>query len=57
MILVVVGVFSLGGSLFVVSMLYANHQIRYRNGYDDELEGDYQTLMEQQRKRGILWDM
>ncbi|HFI0136929.1 TPA: hypothetical protein ACGOWW_000064 [Streptococcus suis] len=50
MILVVVGVFSLGGSLFVVSMLYANHQIRYRNGYDDELEGDYQTLMEQQSK-------
>ncbi|WP_162841145.1 hypothetical protein [Streptococcus suis] len=50
MILVVVGVFSLGGSLFVVSMLYANLQIRYRNGYDDELEGDYQTLMEQQRK-------
>ncbi|HEM2787492.1 TPA: hypothetical protein U0611_001857 [Streptococcus suis] len=50
MILVVVGVFSLGSALLVVSMLYTNHQIRYRNGYDDELEGDYQTLMEQQRK-------
>lgn len=27
-------------------MLYANHQIRYRDEYDRELESDYQALME-----------
>ncbi|MGT2945769.1 hypothetical protein [Streptococcus chenjunshii] len=37
-------------SLLTVGMLYANHQIRYRDGYDRELESDYQALMEQLRK-------
>ncbi|MCC9693159.1 hypothetical protein HK253_01810 [Streptococcus agalactiae] len=51
MILIIIGVIMLGcSSLLIIGMLYANHQIRYRDGYDRELESDYQALMEQLRK-------
>lgn len=53
MILIILGVSILGlgsSSLIIIGMLYANHQIRYRDGYDRELESDYQALMEQLRK-------
>lgn len=51
MILIILGVSILGcSSLLIIGMLYANHQIRYRDGYDRELESDYQALMEQLRK-------
>ncbi|HGD5784789.1 TPA: hypothetical protein ACIZWF_001000 [Streptococcus agalactiae] len=50
MILIILGVSILGSSsLLIIGMLYANHQIRYRDGYDRELS-DYQALMEQLRK-------
>lgn len=51
MILIILGVSILGSSsLIIIGMLYANHQIRYRDGYDRELESNYQALMEQLRK-------
>ncbi|WP_179854387.1 hypothetical protein [Streptococcus agalactiae] len=51
MILIILGVSILGSSsLIIIGMLYANHQILYRDGYDRELESDYQALMEQLRK-------
>ncbi|HGD2254390.1 hypothetical protein [uncultured Streptococcus sp.] len=51
MILIILGVSILGSSsLIIIGMLYANYQIRYRDGYDRELESDYQALMEQLRK-------
>ena len=42
-------VISIIGVLFVVltiGILKVNHRIRYENGYDSELENDYQTIIE-----------
>lgn len=36
--------------LFIGSWLYSSHQVRFRDGYDSELESDYQAMMEQYRK-------
>ncbi|WP_226957192.1 hypothetical protein [Streptococcus agalactiae] len=40
----------LTSSVFVMSCLYCSHQIRFRDGYDSELETDYQELVKQYGK-------
>lgn len=51
MILIILGISVLGSlTLLIAGILYFNHQIRYRDGYDSELESDYQALMDQLRK-------
>lgn len=37
----------LTGSLFIAGWLYCSHQIRFRDGYDSELESDYQAMIKQ----------
>lgn len=44
------GVITLGMSLFIVIWLYSCHQVRFSEGYDKDLESDYQALVEQMRK-------
>lgn len=44
------GVITLGISLFIGTWLYSSHQVRFSEGYDKDLESDYQALVEQMRK-------
>lgn len=39
--------------LFVLGWLSCSHRMRYINGYDIELERDYNAFVEQMRKRGV----
>ena len=41
----------LAGGLFIAGWLYSSHQVRFRDGYDSELESDYQSMLKQFRKR------
>lgn len=53
MILVIVGLFSLifvGGVLLILSLIGIRQQVRFENGYDDELETDQLTMIGQNRK-------
>ncbi|WP_277294319.1 hypothetical protein [Streptococcus hyointestinalis] len=51
--IIILGVIILGMSLFILFIggwLYSSHQIRFSEGYDKDLESDYQALVEQMRK-------
>lgn len=37
-------------NVFIVSCLYCSHKIRFKDGYDSELENDYQELIRQYGK-------
>lgn len=53
MILVIVGFFSLifiGGVLLILSLIGIRQQVRFENGYDDELETDQLAMIGQNRK-------
>lgn len=53
MILVIVGLFSLifiGGVLLILSLIGIRQQVRFENGYDDELETDRLAMIGQNRK-------
>ena len=53
MILVIVGLFSLifiGGVLLILSLIGNRQQVRFENGYDDELETDQLAMIGQNRK-------
>lgn len=41
----------LAGGLFIAGWLYSSHQVRFRDGYDSELESDYQAMLKQYGKR------
>lgn len=44
--LIVIGlVFSLSLVLFILGWAHSSHSIRYRDGYDSELETDYQEML------------
>lgn len=49
LLMMCLAIFLLGG-LFIASWLYFSHQVRFKDGYDSELESDYQAMMEQYRK-------
>ena len=53
MILILVGFFSLifvGGVLIILSLIGIRQQVRFENGYDDELETDQLAMISQNRK-------
>lgn len=53
MILVIVGLFSLifiGGVLLILSLIGIRQQVRFENGYDDELETDLLAMNGPNRK-------
>jgi hypothetical protein len=53
MILILVGLFSLifvGGFFLVLSLIGIRQQVRFENGYDDELETDQLAMIGQNRK-------
>lgn len=33
-------------SVLTIGILKGNHKVRYANGYDSEIENDYQTMIE-----------
>ena len=58
MILVIVGLFSLifiGGVLLILSLIGIRQQVRFENGYDDELETDQLAMIGQNRKWEEEW--
>ena len=58
MILLLVGLFSLifvGGFLLVLSLIGIRQQVRFENGYDDELETDQLAMIGQNRKWEEEW--
>lgn len=53
MILILVGFFSLifvGGLFLVLSLIGIRQQVRFKNGYDSELETDRLAMIGQNRK-------
>ncbi|HEU3526677.1 TPA: hypothetical protein VVH55_000079 [Streptococcus pneumoniae] len=53
LVLVLVGFFSLiffGGVLIILSLIGIRQQVRFENGYDDELETDQLAMIAQNRK-------
>lgn len=58
MILILVGFFSLifvGGLFLVLSLIGIRQQVRFENGYDDELETDQLAMIGQNRKWEEEW--
>lgn len=38
-------------SVLTIGILKRNHKVRYANGYDSELEADYQTIINQNKEK------
>ena len=58
MILILAGLSSLivvGGFLLIVSLIGIRQQVRFENGYDDELETDQLAMIGQNRKWEEEW--
>ena len=51
-LLVVISIIVLFIVLTIIGSLKINHRIRYANGYDSELENDYQALIAQAKEKG-----
>ena len=45
-LLVVISIIFVLFVVLTIGILKVNHRIRYANGYDNELENDYQTMIE-----------
>lgn len=45
-LLVVISIVIVLFVVLTIGILKGNHQIRYSNGYDSEIENDYQTMIE-----------
>lgn len=45
-LLVVISIIFVLFVVLTIGILKGNHRIRYANGYDSELENDYQTMIE-----------
>lgn len=45
-LLVVISIIIVLFVVLTIGILKVNHRVRYANGYDSELENDYQTMIE-----------
>lgn len=45
-LLVVISIVIVLFVVLIIGILKVNHRVRYANGYDSELENDYQTMIE-----------
>lgn len=51
-LLVVISIIFVLFVVLTIGILKVNHRIRYANGYDSELENDYQALIAQAKEKG-----
>lgn len=45
-LLVVISIIGVLFAVLTVGILKGNHKVRYANGYDNEIENDYQTIIQ-----------
>ena len=45
-LLVVISIIGVLFAVLTVGILKGNHKVRYANGYDNEIENDYQTMIQ-----------
>lgn len=45
-LLVVISIIGVLFAVLTIGILKGNHRVRYANGYDSEIENDYQTMIE-----------
>lgn len=45
-LLVIISIVIVLFAVLTVGILKGNHKVRYANGYDSELENDYQTMIQ-----------
>lgn len=45
-LLVIISIVIVLFAVLTVGILKGNHKVRYANGYDSEIENDYQTMIE-----------
>ncbi|WP_156141561.1 hypothetical protein [Streptococcus pasteurianus] len=45
-LLVVISIVIVLFVVLIIGILKVNHRVRYANGYDSEIENDYQTMIE-----------
>lgn len=45
-LLVVISIIGVLFAVLTVGILKGNHKVRYANGYDSEIENDYQTMIQ-----------
>lgn len=45
-LLVVISIIGVLFAVLTVGILKVNHKVRYANGYDNEIENDYQTMIQ-----------